>query len=150
LNFRVALVVLVLGFIAVLLALGAISFVRWLRLSYPRHYRSLLIFILLVAAGAGLWMALEMRDRPTFHEGDVLTLGEPLAVRAVSAKRLMATTSCIVEIHEHLVLREVMADVLTAEVESNAGPTPPFCDIGAEVQFDTSWLQRYTLTRRGP
>lgn len=149
-NLRVALVVLVLGFIAVLLVMGAISFVRWLRTTYPGHYRSLLAIIVLVGVGVSLWVVMEMRDRPTFHQGDVLTLGEPIAVRAVSAKRLMATTSCIVEIHEHLALREVMLDVVTATVESNAGEVPPFCPIGADVQFDPAWLQRYTLTRRSP
>jgi hypothetical protein len=149
-NLRVALVVLVLGFIAVLLVMGAISFVRWLRMTYPRHYRSLLLLILLGSVGVGVWIMMEMRDRPSFYQEDVITLGEPLAVRVVSAKRLTATTSCIVEIHEHLAVREVLRDRLTAEVESNAGAVPPFCPVGAEVQFDPSWLQRYTVTRRGP
>lgn len=147
-NLRVALVVLVLGFIALLLIMGAISFVRWLRFSYPHYYRTILIVLLLIACGLGVWVMLELQDRPAFHEEDVITLGEPLVVRVVSTERLTATTSCIVEIHEHLAVLEVMSGTLKARVESNAGSGPTFCPIGAQVLFDPAWLQRYTLTHR--
>jgi hypothetical protein len=147
-NLRVALVVLVLGFIAVLLVMGALTFVRWLKISYPHYYRTILIAILLIACGLGIWMLLEVRDRPSFQEEDVLTLGEPLVVRVVSTERLTATTSCIVEIHQHLAVLEVMSGTLKVRVESNAGSGPTFCPIGAQVLFDLAWLQHYTLTHR--
>jgi hypothetical protein len=148
LNILVALVVLVLGFIALLLVMGAFTFVRWLKISYPHYYRAILIAILVIGCGLGVWVLLELRDRPTFHEEDVITLGEPLAVRAVSTERLTATASCIVEIHEHLAIREVMSGTLKARVESNAGSGPSLCPIGAQVLFDPAWLQQYTLTHR--
>jgi hypothetical protein len=128
--------------------MGAISFVRWLRFSYPHYYRTILIVLLLIACGLGVWVMLELQDRPAFHEEDVITLGEPLVVRVVSTERLTATTSCIVEIHEHLAVLEVMSGTLKARVESNAGSGPTFCPIGAQVLFDPAWLQRYTLTHR--
>jgi hypothetical protein len=148
LNIRVALVVLVLGFIALLLVMGAFSFVRWLKFSYPHYYRAILITIVLLACGVGIWVLLELRDRPAFHEEDVITLGAPLVVRVVSTERLTATTSCIVEIHEHLAVLEVMSGTLKARVESNAGLGPSLCPIGAQVRFDPAWLQHYTLTHR--
>jgi len=41
-NLRAAVIFLVLGFIAVLLVMGVVSFVRWLKIFYPRSFRAIL------------------------------------------------------------------------------------------------------------
>lgn len=41
-NLRAALIFLVLGFIGLLIVMGAVGFVRWLKISYPRSFRSIL------------------------------------------------------------------------------------------------------------
>ena len=149
-NLRVALAVLVLSFVGVLLVMGAVSFVRWLRLSYPRQYRSLLTIIVLLSVGLVVWIYFEARERPSFQPDDVITLGEPLVVRLVPTERLAATMSCIVEVHEHLAILAIESGTIKAGVESNKGTGPSFCPIGAEVQFEAAWLHRYTVTQRQP
>ncbi|MBI4402312.1 MAG: hypothetical protein HY581_11850 [Nitrospirae bacterium] len=52
-NLRVALIFLVLGFIALLIVMGTASFVRWLKMSYPRSFRAILVVLCLVLVGAG-------------------------------------------------------------------------------------------------
>jgi hypothetical protein len=148
LNLRVLLIVLVLGFIGLLVVMGAVSFVRWLMVAYPRHFRSILMAMILTSIGLGIWGFMEARERPSFHADDVITLGQPVAVRLVPTERLTATASCIVEIRQHLAVVEVMNGTLKGRVESNAGSGPGLCPPGAEVQFDPAWLQFYTLTHR--
>ncbi|MBI4402309.1 MAG: hypothetical protein HY581_11835 [Nitrospirae bacterium] len=41
-NLRAALIFLVFGFIGLLIVMGAASFVRWLKMSYPRSFRLIL------------------------------------------------------------------------------------------------------------
>ncbi len=149
-NLRVALIVLVLGFIGLLLVMGAVSFVRWLRLSYPRHFWLILTVLGLAAVGLGLWGYEEAAERPAFHPGDLITLEAPVVARQVPVERTAPQTSCIVEIYEHLAVVEVESGTLKARVESNARSRPSFCPIGAEVQLDLTWLHRYTLTHRHP
>jgi hypothetical protein len=147
-NLRALLIFLIIGFIGLLVILGAVSFVRWLRESYPQHFRVVLAIIVLSGFGLGVWMYLEAKERPAFHAGDVLTLGEPLVVRSLPTERLAVTTSCIVEIHEHLSVLDVGSGTLKARVESNTSSGAPFCSVGTVVQLDLAWLHRYTLTHR--
>jgi hypothetical protein len=147
-NLRVLLVVVVLGFIGLLLVMGAVTFVRWLREAYPQHFRLILAVFVLSGFGLGIWIYLEAKDRPDFHANDLITLGQPLVVRVVPTERLAATASCIVEIYEHLAIVEVGSSTLKARVESNKGSGPSLCPIGVKVQFERAWLELYTLTHR--
>jgi hypothetical protein len=147
-NVRAFLIFLVIGFIGLLLVLGTFSLVRWLKTSYPHHFRFILALIVLSGFGLGAWAYMEAKERPGLHAGDLLTLGEPLVVRVIPTERLVATRTCIVEIHEHLSVVDVGSGTLKARVESNTTSGPSFCPIGAVVQFDLAWLHRYTLTHR--
>jgi hypothetical protein len=145
-NLRFALTVLVLAFIAVLFVMGTVSFVRWVKLSYPRHFHAILAAIVFITVGLGLWGYMEASDRPAFHADDLITLQQPLVVRIIPTERLAIIRSCIVDIHEHLSIVEVGSGTLKARVESNTPSGPSFCDVGTEVQFELAWLHRYTLT----
>ena len=147
-NARAVLIFVILGFIGLLLILGAVSFVRWLKTSYPQHFRLILAVIVLSSFGLGVWMYLEAKEQPRFHPGDLLTLGEPLVVKVIPTERLAGTTSCIVDIHEHLSIVEVGSGAIKARVESNSTSGTGFCAVAAVVQFDLSWLHRHTLTHR--
>jgi hypothetical protein len=147
-TLRVALVLLVLGFIGLLLVMGAITFVRWLKLTYPGHYRWILAGVALTLIGLSIWGSFEVMDRPSFHAGDLITLQEPLVVRMGGADRLSPVTSCIVDIYQHLAIVDTGGGTMKARVESNKGSGPAFCPAGAEVQFELAWLHRYTLTHR--
>lgn len=147
-NPRGVLVFLVLGFVGLLLVLGAVSFVRWLKAAHPRHFRAILSVLGLLLLGLGILGYLEARDRPTFRSGDLITLGEPVVGRAIATERNSPTTSCIVEIRGHLAIVDVGSGTLTVRVESNASSGSGFCPVGAEVQLDPAWLHRYTLTHR--
>ena len=147
-NLRVALIFLVLGFIGLLLVMGAASFVRWLRFAYPRSFRAILVGLCLVVVGAGLWAYMEAKERPVFHAGDLMTLEEPVVARVIPADRHSPATSCIVEIYEHLSVVDVQSGTLKARVESNNRSGPSFCPIGAQVQIELAWLHRFTLTHR--
>jgi hypothetical protein len=147
-NIRAFLIFLVIGFIGLLLVLGAVSFVRWLKASYPQQFRFILALIVLSGVGLGAWAYMEVHERPTFHAGDLLTIGEPLVVRVIPTGRLAAATSCIVDIHEHLSVLDVGSGTLKSRIESNTTSGPSFCPVGAVVQFDLAWLHRYTLTHR--
>src|SRR5437867_2061414 len=74
-NLRAALIFLVLGFIGLLIVMGAASFVRWLKISYPLQYRTILVVLCLLLVGAGVWIYMEVKERPVFHAGDLTTLG---------------------------------------------------------------------------
>jgi hypothetical protein len=145
---RLVLVLLVLGFIGLLLVMGAIAFVRWLKVAHPRRYRSILGVVGAAVVAAGAWGFLEATDRPTFHPGDLVTLQEPLVARIVPTDRDSSTTSCMVEIYEHLAVVNVGSGTMKARVERNKSSGPGFCPVGAEVQFELGWLHRYTLTHR--
>ena len=147
-TFRLVLVFLVLSFIGLLLMMGGVSFVRWLRVSYPRHFRSILGGLGIAILGLGFWAVMEAIDRPSFHPGDLITLQEPIVVRVIATERNSPTTSCIVEIYEHLSVVGAGSGTMKARVESNKTSGPSFCPIGAEVQFELAWLHRYTLTHR--
>ena len=47
--------------------MGTLGFVRWLKVSYPRHFRVMLLAILLGLVGTGIWVYIEASERPTFH-----------------------------------------------------------------------------------
>ena len=147
-TFRLALVLLLLGFIGLLIVMGAISFVRWLKITHPRNFRLILTAIGAAFIGAAFWIALEVIDRPSFESGDLITLQEPLVARQVTTDVKSATTSCIVEIYEDLSVMGVHSGTMKARVESNKKSGPSSCPIGAEVQFELVWLHRYTLTHR--
>jgi len=147
-NLRVALIFLVLGFIGLLIVMGAASFVRWLKVSYPRSFRSILVVLCLVLVGAGVWVYMEAKERPVFYAGDLITLEEPVVARVISADRHSPTTSCIVEIYEHLSVVDVQSGTLKARVESSNRSGPSLCPIGADVQIELAWLHRFTLTHR--
>lgn len=146
-NLRAALIFLVLGFIGLLLIMGALGLVRWLKAAYPRHFRSMLVAIVLGLVGSGIWGYMEASERPAFHPGDQLTLHEPLVGRLVTADRA-PSTSCIIDIHEHVAVVDAATGTLTLEVESNTRSGPSFCPIGAQVRIEAAWLHRYTLTHR--
>ncbi|MGH7256352.1 MAG: hypothetical protein ACREI3_11300 [Nitrospirales bacterium] len=146
-NLRVLLIVLILGFVGLLLSLGAASFVRWLRTAYPRQFPGILFALGVGLAASGVLGYMEAQDRPTFHRNDLITLGAPLVARLVSTERLTSTRSCIVEIRGHLGVVEVASGTMKARVESNTSD-PSFCPVGAEVEFQQAWLSRYTLTHR--
>src|SRR6185295_11338769 len=101
-NVRLALVLLVLGFVGLLLVMGALSFVRWLKVTNPRHYRLILLGLCAAMIGLSAWGILEVIDRPSFEPGDLITVQEPIVARIVATDIKAPTTSCIVEIYENL------------------------------------------------
>ena len=147
-TLRIALVLLVIGFLGLLVVMGAVVFIRWLRLTHPRHYRSILGTISLVLIGLSAWGIFEALDRPSFHAGDLITLQEPLVVRLTPPDRQSAVNSCIVDIYEHLAVVGTNSGTMKARVESNKSSGPGFCPNGADVQFELAWLHNYTLTHR--
>ena len=147
-NLRAALIFLVLGFIGLLIVMGAASFVRWLKISYPRSFRSILVVLCLLLVGAGVWVYMEAKERPAFHAGDLMTLEEPVVARVIPAERNAPATSCIVEIYEHLSVVDMQSGTLKARVESNNRSGPSSCPIGADVQIELAWLRHFTLTHR--
>ena len=147
-NLRAGLIFLVLGFIGLLIVMGAASFVRWLKISYPLQYRTILVVLCLLLVGAGVWVYMEVKERPVFHAGDLMTVEEPVVARVIPAVRNAPATSCIVEIYEHLSVLEVHSGTLKARVESNNRSGPSFCPVGADVQIELAWLNHFTLTHR--
>ena len=147
-NPRAALIFLVLGFIGLLIVMGAMSLVRWMKAAYPHRFRSILVALCLLAAGLGLWGYMEVKDRPAFHTGDLLTLEEPVVARLVASDRHTPDLACIVAIYEHLAVVEAGSGTLTARVESNNKSGPSYCPIGTDVQIELAWLHRFTLTHR--
>ena len=146
--FRLAVVLLVLGFLGMLIVMGAISFVQWLKFTHPRHFRSILTFVCAALIGAVVWAVLEVIAQPSFQAGDLITVQEPLVAHMVTPDVKSATTSCIVEIYEDLAVVGIQSGTVKARLESNKKSGPSSCPIGAEVQFELAWLHRYTLTHR--
>jgi hypothetical protein len=146
-NLRAAVIFLVVGFLSLLLIMGAVSFVRWLKVSYPRHFGSMIVALCLSAVGLGAWGYMTANERPAFHKGDQLTIHEPLVGRLLSADRT-PTASCIVDVHEHIAVMEAAMGTLTLQVESNNRSSDNFCPIGAQVRIEAAWLHRYTVTHR--
>ena len=147
-NFRAALILLVLGFISLLIVMGALTFVSRLKTAYPRHFRSILVALCLVVVGLGIWGYMEASGDPAFHTGDLLTLQEPVVARLAAVGRGERNTACIIDIYEHLAVVEVRTGTLSARVESNNTSGPSFCPIGVKVQVERAWLHLYTLTHR--
>lgn len=147
-NLRAALVFIVLGFIGLFLVMGVLSFVQWLRQSYPRRFRLILAGLGVLLVAAGIWTATEMMERPTFRPNDLITLHEPVVAKTIPADRDSRMTACIVDSSEHLAVVEVGGGTLTARVESNNASVPVYCAIGADVRIELAWLHRYTLTHR--
>jgi hypothetical protein len=149
-NLRVALIGLLLGFIGLLLVMGARAFVRWLQRYYPRRASAVLLTLCVTIMGAGWLIALELRDRPEFQPNDLITLQEPVVARIIPADRGSRGIICVVDLHEHLGLLEVEreAGTMKALVESNNTSEPAYCPIGAEVRLELSRLHRMTVTRR--
>jgi hypothetical protein len=147
-NLRAAFIFLALGIISLLITMGALSAVRWLRIAYPKQFRSILVALCLALVCLGVWGYMEANDRPAFHEGDLLTLQEPIVARMRSSDRNSPTASCIIDIYEHVAVIETQTGTLTGRVESNNMSGPSFCGIGAEIQVELRWLHRYTLTHR--
>lgn len=147
-NLRVALVFLVLGFIVLLLVMGALSFFRWLKNAYPQRFPWILAILCLILAGAGIWTAMELKERPTFQSNDLITLQEPVVVRTIPFDRNSRIVTCIVDLSEHLGVLEVGSGLLTARVESNNTSGAVYCPIGAEVRVEIAWLHRFTVTHR--
>jgi hypothetical protein len=128
--------------------MGTMSFVRWLKVTHPRHFRSILGGLCAALLGVGIWGFLEAIDRPSFHPGDLITPQEPIVVRVIATERNSLTASCIVEIYEHLSVVSTGSGTMKALVESNKMSGPTFCPVGVEVQFEIAWLHRYTLTQQ--
>ena len=147
-NFRAAVVFIVLGFIGLLLVMGVLGFVQWLRQSYPRRFRLILAGLAVLVVAAGIWTVAEMMDRPTLRSSDLITLHEPAVAKTIPADRDSRMTACIVDSSEHLAVVEVSGGTLTARVESNNTSTPVYCVIGTDVRIELAWLHRYTLTHR--
>ena len=147
-NPRAFLIFLVFGFIGLLTVMGAISFVRWMKAAYPHRVRAILVALGLSVVGLGIWAYRELNDRPVFHPGDLLTLEQPVVARLVSSERNTADGACIVAIREHLSVVQAGSGRLTARIESNYQSGTSYCPIGADVQIELAWLQRFTLTRR--
>jgi len=91
---------------------------------------------------------MEAKERPVFQAGDLITLEDPVVARVIPADRRSPTTSCIVEIYEHLSVVDVQSGTMKARVESNNRSGPSFCPIGANVQIELAWLHHFTLTHR--
>src|SRR5262245_62106017 len=135
-NLRAALIFLVLGFVSLLIVMGALTFVSWLKTAYPRHFRSILVALSLVIVGLGFWGYMEASGDPAFHTADLLTLQEPVVARLEAVGRGERNTACIIDIYEHLAVVEVRTGTLSARVESNNTSGPSFCPIGIKVQVE--------------
>ena len=147
-NLRAALVFIVLGFVGLLLAMGTLAFVRWLKQKYPRRFRAILWLVGALVAAAGIWGGMELAERPRFDPNDLITLHEPIVAKTVAADRDARITTCIVDVSEHLAVVEMAGGVLTARVESNNTSAPVYCAVGADVRIEPAWLHRYSLTHR--
>ena len=146
-NIRAAFIFLVLAFIGLLILMGTVGFIRWLKATYPRHFISLLFALVLALVGMAVWVYMEANDRPTFHAGDLITLQEPVVARVVDTERNSPETSCIIDIYKHLSVVSIRTGTLRARIESNT-PGSAFCSIDAHVHIELAWLHRYTLTHR--
>jgi hypothetical protein len=147
-NLRVALIFILIGFVGMLLAMGLLGFVQWLKRSYPRHFGLILTALVLFVVGALIWVVSELAERPSFRSNDLITLHEPVVARTTPAGRDARVSPCIVENSEHLAVLEIDGRTLKVRVESNSGSAPVHCVIGSEVHIALEHLHRYSLTRR--
>jgi hypothetical protein len=147
-NFRVALIFLVFGFIGLLLVMGALSLFRWLKNAYPQRFPWILAILCLIVVGAGIWTALEVREQPMFQTNDLITLQEPVVARTIPVDRNSRIATCIVDLSEHLGVVEVGSGTLAARVESNNTSSATYCPIGADVRIEIGWLHHFTVTHR--
>ncbi|MEK6804132.1 MAG: hypothetical protein AABZ34_15950 [Nitrospirota bacterium] len=149
-NLRLVLTVAALGFIALLLVIGIRTAVRWLRIHYPQRANAALFGVCLLLAGAGVVIAVEMKDQPTFRPNDLLTLQEPVVARTIVGDRESRSLTCVVDLHEHLGVLELENErgTMRARVESNNTSEPLYCSIGAEVRIEAAWLHHPTITHR--
>ena len=149
-NLRVVFIILALVCIALLLAIGVLTAIRWLRLHYPHRAHAILAGSAAIVAGAVIMTIVEMNDRPMFRPHDLITLQEPVVARTIPVDRGTGSTTCVVDLHEHLGVLEVEIEqgALKARVESNNTSAPVFCLVGSEVRIDVTWLHRLTITRR--
>ena len=147
-NPRGALLVIVLGCVGLLLAMGVLAFVQWLKRTYPRRFRLILLLVGLMVIAAGIWVGMELVERPDFRPNDLITLHEPVVAKTVAVDRDSRMAACIVDVSEHLAVVELAGGVLTARVESNNTTAPVYCPVGADVRIEPAWLHRYSLTHR--
>lgn len=149
-NLRFGLIVLVLAFIGLLLSIGVLTAIRWLRIHYPERANVILAGLGAIIVGAGIMTIVEMNDQPTFRPHDLITLQEPVVARTIPVDRGSGSVTCVVDLQEHLGVLEVDVETgaLKARVESNNTSASVFCPIGAEVRIDLTWLHRLTVTRR--
>ncbi|HMU28770.1 MAG TPA: hypothetical protein PKD43_01675 [Nitrospira sp.] len=149
-NLRFAFIILVLAFIALLLAIGVLTAIRWLRIHYPERANAILAASAVIVAGAVIMTIIEMNDRPMFRPHDLITLQEPVVARTILGDRGAGSATCVIDLHEHLGVLEIEIErgALKARVESNNTSAPVFCPIGTEVRIDLNWLHRLTITRR--
>ncbi|MCW5799808.1 MAG: hypothetical protein LZF60_80310 [Nitrospira sp.] len=149
-NLRFGFIILVLAFLALLLAIGVLTAIRWIRMHYPERANAILAGGAAIVAGAVVMTILELNDRPLFRPHDLITLQEPVVARTIPVDRAAGSVTCIVDLHEHLGVLEIEVEqgALKARVESNNTSAPVFCPVGAEVRIDLNWLRRLTVTRR--
>ncbi|MCE7977035.1 MAG: hypothetical protein DYH03_07785 [Nitrospira sp. NTP1] len=149
-NLRFAFIILLLAFIALLLAIGVLTAIRWLKIHYPERANAILTASAVMLAGAVIMTIVELNDRPMFRPHDLITLQEPVVARTIPVDRVAGSTTCIIDLHEHLGVLEIEIEQgeLKARVESNNTSAPVFCPIGTEVRIDLNWLHRLTVTRR--
>jgi hypothetical protein len=149
-NPRVILIALVLGFIGIILLIGVRTFIRWLKIHYPRRASAILAALAAGIVGTGVLVAMEIRDRPTFRANDLITLQEPVVAKTVETDRDSRSMTCVVDLHEHLGVVDVDIEggTLRARVESNNTSASLYCPIGRDVRIELAWLHRMTVTRR--
>ncbi|MCS6289375.1 MAG: hypothetical protein H8K10_10395 [Nitrospira sp.] len=149
-NLRLVLTFVALGFIVLLLIIGIRTAVRWLKIHFPQRANAVLFGVCLLLAGAGWLIAVEMEDQPTFRPNDLLTLQEPVVAKTIMSDRESRSTTCVVDLHEHLGLLELENErgTMRARVESNNTAEPLYCPIGAEVRIEAAWLHHPTITHR--
>ncbi len=149
-NLRLVLIVVVLIFIGLLLMIGVRTFVRWLKLHYPRRASAVLTGLCVMGFGAGAVIAIEMNDQPTFRPNDLITLQEPVVARTIAPDRESRSMTCVVDLHEHLGVLELETErgTVRARVESNNTSAPLYCPVGAEVRIEAAWLHHPTITHR--
>lgn len=128
--------------------MGVLSFVQWLKRSYPRRFGMILAMLGMLVIGAGAWMVMELMERPTFRENDLITLHEPVVAKTLAADRESRMAACIVDSSEHLAVVDIESGALTARVESNNRSAPVYCAVGTDVRIEIAWLHRYSLTHR--
>ena len=147
-NVRAALIFLVFGFVGLLLVMGVLSFVRWVRIRYPRRGFLILVALCVIVVGSGIVIAMEIQERPTFRPNDLVTLQEPVVARTIAADRNTRIEICVIDRYEHLGVVEVEGGTLTVRVESNNTSASVYCPIGTDVRTELAWLHSFTMTRR--